>query len=244
MSYVVLIPARYGSTRLEAKALRRAAGKPLVQHVHERALAAPGAKGVLVLTDDERIAEAVRAYGGEVRMTRADHPSGTDRCAEVAATLEVDAVVNLQGDEPFVEPADLARLAVAVSEGGADLATLATPFASPAELADPSAVKALVDGDGVASDFQRTAPTAERLAGPPRLYALHHVGIYAFRRTRLVEFAAMPPSPREQAERLEQLRAVEAGWRIQVLPASAPAFGVDTAEDWSRFEERLRDTAG
>ena len=237
MRYAILIPARYGSTRLEGKVLLRESGKYLVQHVQERAAQAAGVERVIVLTDDDRVEAAVRSYGGEVLRTRPDHVSGTDRCAEAAASLDVDVVLNLQADEPLIEPADLAHLAAAVGEGGADLATLGHPFLDPAHEADANAVKALVGPDAVALDFFRPAPTeAQRQRGR----ILHHLGIYAFQRPRLLEFAAMPPSPREREERLEQLRALEAGWRIAVLDASRPALGIDTRADYEAFLEAIR----
>ncbi len=230
--YAILIPARYGSTRLPGKMLLRETGKYLVQHTHERALAAPGHPRVLVLTDDARVEAAVRSYGGEVLRTRAEHVSGTDRCAEAAARLSEPVVVNLQGDEPLIEPADLGRLAEAVAGDAADLATLATPFAREADMVPPQVVKALRGPDGLAVDFRRSVPPpAERR----RAEVLHHVGVYAFRRQRLLDFAALPPSPREVAERLEQLRALEQGWRIRVLTASRPGFGIDTREDYERL---------
>jgi 3-deoxy-manno-octulosonate cytidylyltransferase (CMP-KDO synthetase) len=237
--YVVLIPARYASTRLPGKPLLCASGRYLVQHVQERALLAPGRPRAIVLTDDERIEAAVRSYGGEVRRTRSDHVSGTDRCAEAARGLTEEVVVNLQGDEPLVEPGDLARLAARAAEAGVDVATLGSAFEDEAGQGDPNAVKALVDAEGFAHDFLRERPPATRLAGPPALVALHHVGIYAFRRERLLDFAALAPTPRERAERLEQLRALEHGWRIAVLPASRPGFGIDTPADYAAFLRTL-----
>jgi 3-deoxy-D-manno-octulosonate cytidylyltransferase len=237
MRYAILIPARYASTRLEGKVLLRESGKYLVQHVHERALAAPGSPRVIVLTDDDRIEAAVRSYGGEVRRTRPDHASGTDRCAEVAADLDVDVVVNLQGDEPLIEPADLARVARAAAEEGVDLATLAHPFADAAHEADPNAVKAVVEPDGTARDFCRVVPDARARAGAR---VLHHLGIYAFPRPRLLAFAALPPTERERARRLEQMRALDAGWRVVVLESARPALGIDTREDYEAFLAALR----
>jgi 3-deoxy-manno-octulosonate cytidylyltransferase (CMP-KDO synthetase) len=230
--YAVLIPARYGSTRLPGKMLLRETGKYLVQHTHERALAAPGRPRVLVLTDDARVETAVRSYGGEVLRTRADHVSGTDRCAEAARHLDEPVVVNLQGDEPLIDPQDLFRLAEAVATDAADLSTLAYPFGSEADMVPPQVVKALRRADGTAADFRRSVPApAERR----NLDVLHHLGVYGFRRERLLDFAALPPSPRELSERLEQLRALENGWRIRVLTAARPGFGIDTREDYVHF---------
>ena len=229
--YAVLIPARLGSTRLPGKVLLDASGKFLVQHVVERALEAPGDPRVVVLTDDDRVVAAVSSFGGEVLMTRPDHPSGTDRCAEAAGVVDADVFVNLQADEPLIDPADLGRLAAAAAAADTDLATLGHPFATDAARADPHAVKAIVDADGFALDFRRQAP--ERV--PTGAEVLHHLGLYAWRRERLLAFAALPPSPRERAERLEQLRAVEDGWRIRVLVSRRPAFGIDTPEDYAAF---------
>lgn len=231
-TYAILIPARYGSTRLPGKVLLRESGKYLVEHVHERALAAPGRPRVVVLTDDDRVEAAVRSYGGEVMRTRPDHISGTDRCAEAERRIDVPVFVDLQADEPLVDPVDLGRLAGACAAPEVDLATLGHPFEDPEAEDDPNVVKVLVDGDGLAADFCRERPVDDRRRG---LDVLHHVGIYAWRRERLRAFAALPPSAREQAERLEQLRALEQGWRIRVLEARRPAFGIDTPSDYEAF---------
>ncbi len=231
--YAILIPARFGSTRLEGKVLLRESGKYLIQHVVERARLATGATRVLVLTDDDRVEHAVHDFGGNVIRTRADHVSGTDRCAEAAESLHEDIFVNVQGDEPLFDPTDLAALAAAVHEG-ADIATLGYPFEDDAQRADLHAVKALRDEDGWALGFQRDAP-ADDVEGE----VLHHVGIYAFRRSRLLEFTSLEPTEGEKREKLEQLRALEHGWRIQVLDASSPAFGIDTRADYDAFLARL-----
>lgn len=238
--FAVLVPARLESRRLPRKVLLAESGKPLVQHVAERAAAAPGNPRVIVCTDSEEVAEAVRTFGTEVRMTRTDHASGTDRCAEVAATLEEAVVVNLQGDEPLLAPLDLTSLADAVADEGADIATLGHPFADAAHRADPNAVKALRGADGYAVGFQRRDPTAAALAALGGPEVLHHVGIYAFRRERLLAFPALAPTEGERRERLEQLRALEHGWRIRILDASRPAFGVDTRADYDAFLAALR----
>jgi 3-deoxy-manno-octulosonate cytidylyltransferase (CMP-KDO synthetase) len=233
--YAVLIPARHGSTRLPAKPLLRETGKFLVQHVQERALRAPGGPRVVVLTDDDRVGAAVRSYGGEVLRTSPDHASGTDRCAEAATRLSEAVLVDLQGDEPLFDPRDLARAAEAAAEPGTDMATLAHPFASPAHRASPHAVKAYVGPDGFAIDFLREEPDPAERARRGLPEPMHHLGLYAWRRERLLAFAALPRAARETSERLEQLRAVEHGWRIRILVASRPAFGIDTREDYDRF---------
>ncbi len=236
-AYAILIPARLASERLPGKVLLRESGKYLIQHVYERALGAPGHPRVLVLTDDERVAEAVHSFGGQVRMTRADHASGTDRCAEAAADLDEPVIVNLQGDEPLCDPGDLADLALAVGQGKADIATLAWPFDDPAQMGDPNAVKAVFHADGRAITFTRAARPAGDL--PPGALFMHHVGIYAFRRERLLAFPGLPRSENEVRERLEQLRALDHGWRIRVLKASRPAFGIDTRADYDAFLDEV-----
>ncbi len=238
--YVVVVPARYGSTRLPAKMLLADTGDPLVVHTWKRARKAPGVERVIVATDDERVASAVRAARGDVQMTRADHASGTDRCAEVAERLDVDVVVNVQGDEPLFEPKDLAALADAASRPGTDIATLAYPIADPAQAATPSVVKVVTRADGTALYFSRAPIPFDRATGVAATSARAHVGIYAFPRRRLLEFPRLPAGTLAAAESLEQLRALEAGWRIAVLPATNPAFGIDTPEDYRRFVERVR----
>ncbi len=233
LSYAILIPARLKSTRLPRKLLLAESGKSLIQHVVERAQLAPGGPDVMVCTDSDDIESAVRSFGGAVRRTRSDHPSGTSRCAEVAASLAHDVIVNLQGDEPLVEPGDLARVAQAAAT--ADMATLATPFANDSVAASPDAVKAIRDSDGMAIGFQRAYPdSVERGAE-----VLHHVGIYAFRRSRLAAFPMLPETEGEQRERLEQLRALENGWRIRIIDASARSLGIDTRADYDEFLARI-----
>ena len=238
--YAVVIPARIGSTRLPEKPLLRLTGKFLVEHVVERARLAPGVARVIVATDDDRIEAAVRGFGGEVVRTRADHPSGTDRCAEVAERLDVDVVVNVQGDEPRFEPRDLAALVAAAARPDVDMATLSHPLGDPRAAAEPSVVKVVVGADGNALYFSRAPIPFDRTAGAASSDALAHVGIYAFRKARLLEYVRLPQGRLAAIEALEQLRALEAGWRIAVLPASVPASGIDTPEDYRKFVERVR----
>jgi 3-deoxy-manno-octulosonate cytidylyltransferase (CMP-KDO synthetase) len=238
--YAVVVPARYASTRLPAKMLLAETGTPLVCHVVERARRAPGVGRVVVATDDDRIAAAVRAAGGEAVATRVDHASGTDRCAEAAEGLDADVVVNVQGDEPLFEPRDLAALAEAAARPGVDVATLAHPIADPAAAASPSVVKVVTRADGTALYFSRAPIPFDRARGGASPLARAHVGIYAFPRRRLLEFPRLPAGTLAAVESLEQLRALEAGWRVDVLPASVPAFGIDTPEDYRRFVDRVR----
>jgi len=237
--WAVVIPARIGSTRLPEKALLAETGKALVQHVAERAARAPGVARVIVATDDARIEAVVRSFHGEVVRTDPGHESGTSRCAEAAESLDVDVVVNVQGDEPAFHPADLAALAEAAARPRIDVATLAHPI-SVEEAARPSVVKVVLRGDGNALYFSRAPVPFDRARGGAGDGALGHVGIYAYRRRRLLDYVRLPAGRLAAVESLEQLRALEAGWTIAVLPASRPAFGIDTPEDYRRFVERVR----
>ncbi len=252
MSFRVVIPARYGSTRLPGKPLLELAGRPIVVHVLERALTS-GAAEVVVATDDPRIADAVRAAGGNVEMTREDHASGTDRLAEVAVKRRWpphDIIVNLQGDEPLV-PAELpAQLAEVLADGpDAGIATMATPITSAEELFRSNVVKVVLDDSGHALYFSRAPiPWARKAFAerPPRALPegvrfLRHIGLYAYRTDTLRLLAATPPSPLERAESLEQLRALEQGLRIRVkVVQEPPPHGVDTPEDLERLRQQLK----
>ena len=209
----------------------------MIWHVVERARAAVEIDRVLVATDDERIREAVANRGGEVVMTSPDHSTGTDRVAEVARSLEdADIVVNIQGDEPLLEPGGLDRLVRALRDDPEiPLATLRRP-AEPGEHEDPEAVKVVSDADGRALYFSRASIPHQRGEATETWI---HVGIYAFRRDRLLEFAALPGSPLERAERLEQLRALEHGWTVKVLDDVGRSIGVDTPEDLERVRALL-----
>lgn len=234
---VAAIPARYASTRLPGKALRLLAGRPIIQHVYERVCRAPGLARVVVLTDDRRVAEAVARFGGEWQMTPTDCPSGTDRIAWAAREWTAAAVVNIQGDEPLVDPGSVGRIAAHLLDRPFDaMVTLAVPAAR-GELADPNAVKVVLDREGFALYFSR-APIPYR-RGEAGALPLRHVGLYGYQRAALLELAALPPSPLEVTESLEQLRALEHGLRIRVLQAEGAAPGVDTPEDLARVEALL-----
>ncbi len=244
MDAVVIIPARYESTRLPGKpiieAAREATGKYIIQHVYERAAQAPSVSQVIVATDDERIADAVRGFGGEARMTRADHQSGTDRIAEVAADLSADIVVNVQGDEPGIRPEQVEQVIELLrGDDSAVMGTLAHPIESEAEWRDPNAVKVVVDVDGCALYFSRSPIPFARDAGgwdadgPVR--PLKHLGIYSYVRSFLLSYSQMPPAPLEQAEQLEQLRALSAGCRIKVGVTPHRCIGIDTPADLERW---------
>ena len=243
MKFSVIIPARYGSSRLPGKPLLDINGKPMVAHVWERARES-GAERVLVATDDERIREAVTALGAEVCMTRADHTSGTDRLAEVAEQLQLDAdeiVVNLQGDEPQM-PAELIRQVATDMDNHPDasVTTLYQPITAQRDLFDPNAVKVVIDEAGYALYFSR-APipwdrdnfTDNQQGQPTRHY--RHIGLYAYRAGFLHRYTQWPASPLEQIESLEQLRVLWKGEKIHLSEAlQDPGHGVDTAEDLAR----------
>jgi 3-deoxy-manno-octulosonate cytidylyltransferase (CMP-KDO synthetase) len=217
----VIIPARYASTRLPGKPLADIAGAPLIVRVYERARLVPGVVAVLVATDDRRIAAVIEAAGGQVVLTRSDHPSGTDRIAEAATAVTTDIIVNVQGDLPCLDPAMVTPLIELLrADPTLPMATLMTPIRSQAECDDPNVVKVVTDRQGRALYFSR-APIphggrwdGERGGAGPIL--MHHIGLYAYRRSFLAAFTRLAPTPLEQAERLEQLRALEHGYRIGV----------------------------
>jgi 3-deoxy-manno-octulosonate cytidylyltransferase (CMP-KDO synthetase) len=236
----IVIPARLASTRLPAKPLLRETGKYLIQHVYERACEAKCASQVIVATDDVRILEAVRGFGGRAVMTRDDHQSGTDRIAEVAADLDADVIVNLQGDEPQFEAAALDRLADLVSSDPAcGMATLAVPITDRATYLNPNVVKVVCDDGGRALYFSRSPIPMVRDGEPdfsrwPHRF-LQHLGVYAYRREFLLKFSASPPHPLEQIEKLEQLRVLGMGGVIRVGLVATAHRGVDTPEDYAEF---------
>ena len=243
----IVIPARLASSRLPRKLLRDDTGKPLIQHTYEAAARATRPVGICVAADHEEIAQAVRSFGGEVRMTDPSAPSGTDRVAEVAAELEdVDIVVNVQGDEPDISHAaiDLA-IQLLEEEPRAVMSTLATPIRQRRSLEDPACVKVVFDGQGHALYFSRAPiPHArewdERLltSDPPQFF--QHIGLYAYRREFLLELANLPPADLEQIEKLEQLRVLAAGHTIRVGVIDQPTIGVDTEEDYRTFVRRFK----
>jgi len=244
--FVVAIPARHSASRLPGKPLRTIGGIPLVLHVARRALAA-GAREVWVATDDDRIAQALAGSGVRVAMTSPAHASGSDRlaeCARIAGWSDDTVVVNLQGDEPFAPAAGIAAVARALADSGADMATLAAPIGEADTVFDPNAVKLVRNDAGDALYFSRApipwhrdAFALDRDAMPEGDLWLRHIGIYAYRAGFLQRFASMPPGRLERIESLEQLRALEAGFRIHVaLTPEAFPPGVDTIEDLARAE--------
>lgn len=224
---LAIIPARLASTRLPEKLLLARTGRPLIQHVYEAASAASRVDRVVVATDDDRIEAAVREFGGEVVRTRADHPNGTSRTAEAAAALPGDLVLNVQGDEPGLEGAMLDALVEAL--GRAEMATLGCPLAP----SDPSSTVKVTTGEhGWAMRFFRGGLMLAGDAGR----TLRHLGVYGFRRETLMRLASLPPTEREQREKLEQLRAMDHGIRILVARVERPRFGdINTPEDYEAF---------
>jgi 3-deoxy-manno-octulosonate cytidylyltransferase (CMP-KDO synthetase) len=244
---IAIIPARYASTRLPGKPLLAETGRPLIQHVVEAAQRARRLDRVIVATDDARIAGAVRAFGGEVAMTRADHPSGTDRVAEVAAGMtSAHIIVNLQGDEPEVSAEALDRVVRLLQDDpSVPMATLATPIHDEAVYRDPACVKVVCSRAGRALYFSRSPIPLYRDRLPSRgaPLGLLHLGLYAYRRDFLLALSNLPPSPLEQAEKLEQLRVLEAGYAIAVETVEESGVGIDTPEDYQRFVTRWRERA-
>jgi 3-deoxy-manno-octulosonate cytidylyltransferase (CMP-KDO synthetase) len=239
---VVIIPARYESTRLPGKPLADLNGLPMIQHVYERAQQARAIDRVLVATDDERIRAAVESFGGDVVMTERGHASGTDRIAEVARSLDVDLVVNVQGDLPLLDPALIdAAVAPLRADAAVPMATIKTAIRSRDEMENPNVVKVVTDRDGYALYFSRS-PLPYRRDGGGAL-GDKHIGLYAYRRAFLLDFARLAPTPLEQAERLEQLRALEWGFRIKVAPVAAASIEVDTATDLERARAALAEAS-
>jgi 3-deoxy-manno-octulosonate cytidylyltransferase (CMP-KDO synthetase) len=236
----IVIPARFASSRLPGKPLLRQTGKYLIQHVYERACQAKCAERVVVATDDPRIVAAVESFGGNVVLTRRDHPSGTDRVAEAARRLDADVIVNLQGDEPCVEPDDVDLLSGLLErDSDAEMATLAIPITRLEDWRDPNRVKVVCDARGRALYFSRSPIPFVRdelpdfAARPARF--LQHLGLYAYRSDFLLRLAAAPPAILEKMEKLEQLRVLEMGFGIQVGIASKASAGVDTLADYENF---------
>ena len=237
VSAVAIIPARYESSRLPGKALADIAGRPMIEHVYRRAAAAASVSRVIVATDDRRIFDAVRGFGGEAVMTSAAHQSGTDRLAEAAAEIACDVVVNVQGDEPLLEPETIdAAVAPFARDAALEMSTLRRAISDPAELRNPNVTKVVVDREGYALYFSR-APIPFTRAGCPPAPAWRHIGLYVYRRECLMRLTSLPPTAMEQAEALEQIRALEYGVRIKAIETVHDSIGVDTPEDLVRVRE-------
>jgi len=250
MRVTAVIPARYASTRFPGKPLADIHGKPMIQWVYERTRQS-SVHRVIVATDDERIAAAVTAFGGEVQMTRPDHPTGTDRLAEVASRIETDLVVNVQGDEPLIDPRMIDQAINPVRRNpGVVMGTLKTPVSSVEEYLNPNVVKVVTDRQGFALYFSRAPiPHPRDLAHDlganlSRIEAFKHIGLYVYRRDFLLTYPRLSPTPLEQLEKLEQLRALEHGFRIKVATTELTSQGVDTPEDLLRVQDAIAKGGG
>lgn len=233
-----IIPARYGAARFPGKPLALIAGKPMIQHVYERVRRAARVSRVIVATDDERIAAAVRGFGGEAAMTPSALPSGTDRVAAVARTLSAELIINIQGDEPLMEPAMIDQVAQALQEDAQlPMATLCRRLTAPAEITNPNIVKVICALDGTALYFSRSTIPHARGAAQPVYWK--HLGIYGYRKATLLQLVGLAPTALEQAEQLEQLRALEHGIRIKVLETPHDTIAVDVPDDVPRVEHAL-----
>ena len=238
---VIVIPARYGSVRLPGKPLVSLAGKTMIERVYERAKQAKTAGRVIVATDDERIVKAVAEFGGEARMTRTDHRTGTERIAEVAAHTEGEVFVNVQGDEPLLDPAAVDTAVNALLEEPASaISTVAVPIRTPGDIMDPNVVKTVLDFEENALYFSRAPiPWVRDSAAKIHPRHLKHLGLYVFQREALLEYPTLPQGELERIEQLEQLRWMENGWKIRVAEVEQDAVSVDVPEDVAKVESLL-----
>jgi 3-deoxy-manno-octulosonate cytidylyltransferase (CMP-KDO synthetase) len=240
---VGIIPARFHSTRLPGKPLALIAGRTMIEHVYRRALETRHLNAVVVATDDERIAHAVEAFGGTAVMTAPDHATGTDRLAQVAGELSCEIVVNVQGDEPLIEPSSIDAVVTLLLDRPDDgMSTIRRRIDDPADMTNPSVVKVVTDQQGYALYFTRSAVPYVR-PGHPAPSFWRHLGLYGYRREFLLKIAALPSSPLERAEGLEQLRALEHGHRISTAETTADSIGVDTQTDLERVRQLLEPAA-
>jgi 3-deoxy-manno-octulosonate cytidylyltransferase (CMP-KDO synthetase) len=239
---VVVIPSRYAATRLPGKPLVNLAGKPMVQRVYEQAKLAQTVHRVLVATDDQRIVEAVQSFGGEVRMTRSDHRTGTERIAEVAAHEPGDVFVNVQGDEPLIDPVAIdTAVAALLEDPPAQIATVATAIRHVPDIMDPNVVKTVLDFDSNALYFSRApVPWVRDTQQKVHVKYWKHLGLYVFQRDALLEYPTLPQGELEKIEQLEQLRWLENGWKIRVAEVEHDAVSVDVPEDVARVEKLLQ----
>jgi 3-deoxy-manno-octulosonate cytidylyltransferase (CMP-KDO synthetase) len=234
LSVVAIIPARYQSSRLPGKALADIGGRPMIEHVYRRTSQARSVGVVIVATDDARICDAVEKFGGRAQLTSPAHRSGTDRLAEIAANLSCDLVVNVQGDEPLVEPSMIDdAIAAFKMDPTLEMSTLRRRIDDPADLRNPNVTKVVVDRDGFALYFSR-APIPFTREGCLPAPAWRHIGLYVYRRETLLALTKLPPTAMEEAEALEQLRALEHGVRIKAIETIHDCIGVDTPEDLER----------
>jgi 3-deoxy-manno-octulosonate cytidylyltransferase (CMP-KDO synthetase) len=229
-SAIAIIPARFHSTRLPGKPIIEIQGKSLIEHVYRRVQMSSSVERIVVATDDRRIADVVEGFGGTVMMTRPDHQSGTDRLAEAAGHLDEDTlIVNVQGDEPMIEPLAIDRLVQTAKMNDADIVTLMTPIRRLSDIQDPNRVKVVTDRNGFALYFSRSPI-------PSNGTCFLHLGLYVYRAGFLRTFTRLERTPLEIAERLEQLRALEHGYRIRVVEVESESWGIDTPADLERFK--------
>ena len=243
MKVYVCIPARYGSTRFPAKVLAKDTGKFLIQHTWERACAAKLPKKVIIAADDERIVASAESFGAECIMTSPDCPSGTDRIAEAVADIDVDIIVNLQADEPEIDPANIDKVAqLLIDNPDAPMATLAADFKNAAQISDPNIVKVIIGKNNNAIYFSRSVIPYDREksgVGNVKNY-LRHLGIYAYRKDFLLEITKLPQTLLEKIEKLEQLRALENGFAILVAEVKHTRDGIDTPDQYAKFVKRYK----
>lgn len=242
---LAVIPARYASTRFPGKPLTLIAGRPMIQHVVDRVCAAGRVSAIVVATEDNRIMKAAAEFGAQAIMTRSDHRTGTDRVAEVAVHMPADIYVNVQGDEPLIDPVAIDAVIEAMAEDDEiQIATPCSAILAPNDIMDPNIVKVVTDFEGNALYFSRAPIPWVRDTGA-KVAARHwkHIGLYAFRRAALLEFPTLPPGELERLEQLEQLRWLENGFRIRVVETQYDAVSVDVPEDVARVEKILRESA-
>jgi 3-deoxy-manno-octulosonate cytidylyltransferase (CMP-KDO synthetase) len=235
MESAVVIPARYNSTRFPGKPLANLLGKPLIQHVYERAKKAKKIKTIIVATDDERIEKAVKSFGGDVIMTSPNHLSGSDRISEVASKLTEDIIINVQGDEPLIEPGLIDELCNVFNNPDVLVATARIPIADLKDVQNPNVVKVVCDRNGFALYFSRSPIPGTRndisIRTQSKPVFFRHVGIYAYTRNFIMKFSSLEPTPLELQEGLEQLRILEHGYKIKVVDTEYQSIGVDTPDD-------------
>ena len=239
---IAVIPARYASTRLPGKPLVQLAGQPMIQRVYARAKLAQTVHRVIVATDDARIVKTVESFGGEARMTRPDHRTGTERVAEVAAHEPGDVFVNVQGDEPLLDPAAVdTAVSALLSDSGTSVSTVATAIRIPADIMDPNVCKVVLDFDENALYFSRAPiPWVRDTAAKLQIRHLKHLGLYVFRRDALLEYPTLPQGELERIEQLEQLRWLENGWKIRIAEVDHDSVSVDVPEDIPKVEKLLQ----
>ncbi len=236
-----VIPARFASSRFPGKPLALIAGKPMIQHVWERSRQSGCLSRILIATDDPRIADAARSFGAEIALTRDDHPSGTDRVAEAAAATDADVIVNIQGDEPLIDPAAIdTAIHTLLDDSACQMATLKKRILTAEEINNPNVVKVVTAHDGRALYFSRSPIPFNR--GGDAVY-WKHIGLYVYRRSLLLGYSSLPPGALEEAEKLEQLRALENGIPIRVAETSYETIGVDTPQDLQAVLNLFKDSS-